>query len=107
MEAVTEITESQFLKKDLILTNVTDFLPSGNQFLPFFQTAINYCQWKQFILKLGHVVSPTPHYGSGDEFFVYWKQCSFIAGYFLQVGTVIEIRRKSILKTNNILASGH
>ena len=28
--------EAKFLKKDHISTNVTDFLASGNHFLPFF-----------------------------------------------------------------------
>ena len=36
VETVTAISESQFLRKDHILTNVTDFLPSRDQFLPFF-----------------------------------------------------------------------
>ena len=40
METVTEISGSQFLKKDHILTNVTDFLAIGNHFLPFFQTTV-------------------------------------------------------------------
>ena len=30
----------------------TDFLASGNSFLPFSQTAVNCCQWKQFFLQL-------------------------------------------------------
>ena len=34
METVTEISGSQFFK-DHILTNVTDFLTSGNHFFPF------------------------------------------------------------------------
>ena len=32
----------------------TDFLASGNSFLPFSQTAVNCCQWKQFFLQLEH-----------------------------------------------------
>ena len=35
METATEISGSQFLKKDRILNNVTDFLASGNNFFPF------------------------------------------------------------------------
>ena len=35
METVTEISGSQFLKKDHILNNVTGFLASGNHFFPF------------------------------------------------------------------------
>ena len=50
METVTEISESQILRKDHILTDVTDFLASGNQLLPFSQTAVTCCQLKQFIL---------------------------------------------------------
>ena len=36
IKTVTAISESQFLRKDHILTNVTDFLANGNQLLPFF-----------------------------------------------------------------------
>ena len=39
-KTVTQISGSQILKKDHILTNVTDFLASENHFLPFFQTAV-------------------------------------------------------------------
>ena len=39
MKTVFSISGNQFLKKDHILT-VTDFLASGNHFLPFFKTAI-------------------------------------------------------------------
>ena len=35
MEIVTEISGSQFLKKNHILNNVTDFLATGNHFFPF------------------------------------------------------------------------
>ena len=35
MKTVTEISGSQFLKKDYILNNVTDFLARGNHFFPF------------------------------------------------------------------------
>ena len=44
VEIVTEISGSQFLKKDHILTNETDFLASGDHFLPIFQTLVNCCQ---------------------------------------------------------------
>ena len=40
METVTEIGGSQFLRKDYILINVTNFLASEKHFLPFFQTAV-------------------------------------------------------------------
>ena len=36
VETVTAISESQFLRKGHILTNITDFLATGNQLLPFF-----------------------------------------------------------------------
>ena len=35
MKTITEISGSQFLKKDHILTYVTGFLASGNHFFPF------------------------------------------------------------------------
>ena len=50
VEAVTEIRESQFLRRDHILTDVIDFLASGNQLLPLSRTEVTCCQWKQFLL---------------------------------------------------------
>ena len=35
LETVTEISESQFLKKDHILINIADFLANGNHFSIF------------------------------------------------------------------------
>ena len=40
MKTVTLVSGRQFLKKDHILTNVTDFLASAKHFLPFFQTTV-------------------------------------------------------------------
>ena len=40
VKTVFSLSGNQFLKKDHTLTNATDFLASGNHFLPFFQTAI-------------------------------------------------------------------
>ena len=60
METVTEISGSQFLKEDHILTNLTDFLANGNLFL-FFQTAVNCYQWKQFIIQLEHIFQSILH----------------------------------------------
>ena len=67
METVTEISERQFSRKDHILTNVTDFLASGNQLLPLSQTTVNCYQWKQFLLQLEHIFQLIIHSG-------YWKQ---------------------------------
>ena len=59
VEAVTEISGSQFLKKGHLLTNITDFLVSGNHFLSFFETTVNCCcQWKLFIVELEHIFRP-------------------------------------------------
>ena len=62
VETVTEISGSQFFK-DHILTNVTDFLTSGNHFFHFLQTAVNCYQWKQFILQLKHIFWSILHFG--------------------------------------------
>ena len=40
MKTATQIIGSHFLKKDYVLTNVTDSLASEYHFLPFFQTAV-------------------------------------------------------------------
>ena len=61
VETVTEVIESQFLRKGRILTNVTVFLASGNQLLPFFQKAVNCCQWKQLLLQLEQIVQSLIH----------------------------------------------
>ena len=41
----------------------TDFLASEDHFFPFSQTAVNYCQWKQFFLQLKHIFETTAHSG--------------------------------------------
>ena len=68
IKTVTAISESHFLRKDHILTNVTDFLANGNQLLPFFQKEVNCCQWKQFLLQLDHRQSSI--LASGNKLFV-------------------------------------
>ena len=50
VETVTEISESQFLRKEHILTNVTDFLASGNQLLPLSQTTSIFSDSNQLLL---------------------------------------------------------
>ena len=47
------------VKKQHILTNVSDSLASGiHFFFSFSQTIINCCQWKQFIVQLEHIFQP-------------------------------------------------
>ena len=67
VETVKEISERQFLKKKHIVTNVTDFLLSGNHFLRFSQTGVNCCHWKQFCLQVKHIFQPILHSG-------WWKR---------------------------------
>ena len=65
----------------------TDFLASGNHFLPF------------HLLPVETVYSPTKTYFSATpsfwlvkkSFFVHWKQHFFIPSFFLAVKTIIEI----------------
>ena len=96
IKTVTAISESQFLRKDHILTNVTDFLANGNQLLPFFQKEVNCCQWKQFLLQLDN--SQSSIRDSGNDFFVYQKHYCVIASFSLLVETIIEVRWKSVFK---------
>ena len=63
VETVKEISERQFLKKKHIVTNVTDFLLSGNHFLRFSQTGVNCCHWKQICLQVKHIFQPILHSG--------------------------------------------
>ena len=96
-EIITEMNGSQFLKKHLILTNVTYFQASGCHFLPFSQTAVNCYQWKQFILICRIFFSQSFIAASTSDFFVYLKD-RFIMKFFLLVKTIFEIRKKSTFK---------
>ena len=62
VETVTEFSERQFLKKDHILNNVTDFLASGNHFFPFFSDG---CQ----LLLVEAIYSSTEAYFSVNPSF--------------------------------------
>ena len=55
METVTDISEGQLLKKDYILTNETDFLAGGNNFLSF--SATNFFHFLYCLKKLKKMVS--------------------------------------------------
>ena len=85
----------------------TDFLASGNRFLPFSQTVVNCCQWKLFFLQLDHIFSQSFIPASENEFFVYWKQCFLIPSFFLLMENNTEIWGSQILKTNHIPARVH
>ena len=99
VKTVTEISGSQFLKKDHILTYVTGFLASGNHFFPFSSDTSQ-------LLSVEVVYSSTEAYFSANpsfrlvksSFFVYWKQDCFIVRFFLLAETMIEMRGKSIFK---------
>ena len=85
----------------------TDFLASGNHFLPFSQTAANCCQWKFFFFNWNIFFSQSFIAASENEFFVYWKQNFLIPSFFLLMENITEIGESQILKTNHIPASGH
>ena len=96
METVTEISGSQFLKKDHILTNLNDFLAIGNLFL-FFQNKL--LPVKAVYSSTGAYFSVNPSFPtSTNELFVYWKHYCFILRLFLLAETVFEIKGKSIFK---------
>ena len=98
VETVTEISGSQFFK-DHILTNVTDFLTSGNHFFPFSSDSSQ-------LLSVEAVYSSTEAYffsqsfisASEIKFFCYWKQHCFIVRFFLLAEIMIEMRGQSIFK---------
>ena len=85
----------------------TDFLASGNHFLPFFQTPVNWSQWKSFFFNWNTFFSQSFILASENEFFVYWKQYFFIPSFFLLMENITETWGSQILKTNHIPASGH
>ena len=68
----------------------TDFLASGNHVLPFSQTAVNCCQWKQFFLQLEH---------SENEFFLSTGNSIFLfQAFFPLMENITEIWGKSNFK---------
>ena len=96
METVTEISGSQFLKKDHILTNLNHFLAIGNLFL-FFQNKL--LPAKAVYSSTGVYFSVNPSFPtSTNELFVNWKHYCFILRLFLLAETVFEIKGKSIFK---------
>ena len=76
----------------------TDLLASGNQFLPYSQTTVNCCQWKQFFLQLSSFFSQSFIPVSENKLFVYWKQYFFIQSFFLLMENITEIWGKSDFK---------
>ena len=93
-ETITEMNGSQFLKKHLILTNVTYFWATGRHSLPFSQTAVNCYQWKQFILIFSIFFSQRFIAAITNDFFVYLKDC-FIMKFFLLVKTIFELGKST------------
>ena len=98
VETVKEISERQFLKKKHIVTNVTDFLLSGNHFLRFSQTGVNCCHWKRFAFKWNIFFSQSFIPAGENEFLVNWKQYCSVSSFFLLVETIIETWGKSIFE---------
>ena len=76
----------------------TDFLASGNHFLPFSQTAVNCCQWKQFFLQLEHIFQPILHSDYWKRVFCVLEGVFFIPSYFLLMWNITEIWGKSNFK---------
>ena len=77
----------------------TDFLACLNHFLPFSQTAVNCCQWKQFFSSTGTYFLANPSFRQvKTSFFVYGKQCFFIPSIFLLKKNIAEIWGKSNFK---------
>ena len=71
MKTVTEISGSQFLKKDHILTYVTGFLASGNHFFPFSSDTSQ-------LLSMEVVYSLTEAYFSANPSFWLVKSSFFV-----------------------------
>ena len=84
-----------------------DFLASGNHFLPFSQTAVNCCQWKQFFINWNIFFSQSFIPASGNEFFVYWKSYCFIPSIFCWRNLLFKIGGSQFLKTKYIPAREH
>ena len=63
VKTVTEISASQFLKKDHILTNGTDFLASGNHFLPIFRHQSTVAIGSNLFFNWNIFFSQFPHFG--------------------------------------------
>ena len=65
-----------------ILSNVTDFLASGNQLLPLFQTTVNCCHWKQFLLQLEHIFQSIIHSDQWKRVFCLLETVSCYSKFF-------------------------
>ena len=90
------------------LTNITDFLASGNHFLPFFQTPVNCCQWKQFILQPEHIFLANPSFWLVETSFSTTRNRNVLFRvFFCQWKLLLKFRGSQFLKTNHIPASGH
>ena len=103
METVTEISGSQYVKKDHILTNLTDFLANRNLFL-FFSDSSQLLPVEAVYSSTGAYFSVNPSFPtSTNELFVYWKHYCFILRLFLY----LKSRGSEFLKMNHIPASRH
>ena len=88
LEKAPEISGSNFLKKDHILTNATDFLARENHFFHFFQTF--------FILQLAHIFKQILHFGWWKRLFCLLETVLFysevfvltVSGILLKIGEV-------------------
>ena len=108
METVIAVSESQFLSKGHILTNITDFLAGGNQLLPFFQKAVNCYQWKQFLLQLGHIYSANHLFWLVlTRFFFPRNIIESLRVFLCWLKLLLKLDGGQFLKANHIPASGH
>ena len=97
-ETIAEISGSQFLKEDQILTIVTDFLAGGAIFFHFIRQQSTATSGSSLCYKWSIFFSQSFILASTSKFFVYWKHYRFFLQFFLLVENIIEIRLKSTFK---------
>ena len=76
----------------------TDFLASGNNFLPFLRQQSTAASESSFLFNWNIFFSQYFIPDSVKEFFIYWKQYFFILSFFLLMENITEIWGKSNFK---------
>ena len=90
-KASWKLVEVNFKRKSIFKLMKTDFLASGNHFLPFSQTAVNCASGNNLFFKRNTFFSQSFIQASWNEFFVYWKQYCFIPSFFYKWKLLLKL----------------
>ena len=76
----------------------TDFLASGDHFVVFSRTAVNWCHWKAVFSSTGTYFSANPSLRLVKKSFFLLETVFFIPSFFLVMENISEIWEKSNFK---------